>query len=849
MQLLLEGGYDFKARRDDTDDDDEDVATLGATAEDNLQARALDENHKKHGKVSGDDSASGGYDDLLIPTRFGTYFTSRKALLNTISAELEVCGGRLSVRELTDLVGVSESVISPCLEDLQQAPEGGTPIATMIRDVVVLDSYLQMRIDELVLYLHRTNGLRTVPQVSNEWDLPLEFTMSLLQSRLLDASHHVRLLTQRNGTKVLVTDAYLDQLETRFYGALLAVTARPVSIEQICELHHWDEPAWIRSMIVPRLESKTARITLPGEFHGNLYVPNSYVDKQKRAASEYFLANGCISFEDGQNRWGIVASTLKQHLEGCHGDSVVVLSEVLVHRDALVTSLEALVQEAGSSNGWVDLTPHVPSQLLAIEEDCRKLLEEYVINGDEEGTEGWAILTSDMAIFVSRALAQAAIESTITPLVEPWAKIRAHQLDVVRANENKASIAPPVLHKEPKKGKRSSSKKSDDDRVEDSMPSEAGLPLDQIVDAFRVQHPDLSAETNSAIVRRLCETAFCTDELNRSSIQSMCDRALQAEVKRLALERASKVTIRHKDSAFKTQDIQTSFEDPSCFATACYMIQGFTSFLEYAGSVGDDGRAGAWLLSEEALAELRRDFLLGFGSEFTRRLTQYCWFRNELEEAALSFRDHSVDDMDDAESTLPHFCSPVSLSARQFARVCLSCPSDDVNADGVPKGAPLDKLRSSLPPTVGIALARQWILCGAESHQGGTKAGSMEGFLSHVEENCLTICGLPFKRLDKKAKKQFLNSRRQQLVQALEAEIDPVACLEYAVMLLVQLVKNHVVFGSHLRGSVLLLLTKEKKISEEVSGALLKLAEQVAGGGDVDPDLVEQVKSHALGKK
>jgi hypothetical protein len=83
----------------------------------------------------------------------------------------------------------------------------------------------------------------------------------------------------------------------------------------------------------------------------------------------------------------------------------------------------------------------------------------------------------------------------------------------------------------------------------------------------------------------------------------------------------------------------------------------------------------------------------------------------------------------------------------------------------------------------------------------------------------------------------------------LEAETDPVACLEYAVMLLLQLVKNHVVFGSHLRGSILLLLTKEKKISEDVSGALWKLAEHVASGDDVDPDLVDLVKSHALGKK
>jgi E3 UFM1-protein ligase 1 len=728
IQLLLEGGYDFNEARRDIDGS---AASVRSAVEGNRHARAREENHQQNDNVRGDRGSGAGAE--LIPTSFGTYFTSRKALLDGILAELDACGGRLNVPELTHLIGVSESVLSPCLDQLQQDLANGKPAVTRIQDVVVVDSYLQMRVDELVLALRRTTGKLAVAQLANQWNLPLDFTMSLIQNRL-DASHKVSILTQRNGTKALVSDAYLDELETRFNGALLAVTSRPVSIEKICELHEWDEPSWIRSFIVPRLESKRAECAVPGEFHGNLYVPNSYINRQKKAASESFLANGCISFEDGQNRWGVVPSTLRQHLRECHGDSVIVLSEVLVHRDALVTSLEALVQEAGASKGWVDLTPHLPSQLLSIEDDCRTLLEEHVINGEEEETDGWVILTSDMAIFASRSMARAVIELTITPLVEPWAKIRARELDVVRANKAKASIAAPALHKDTKRPKRPSSKKSDIDLVEDNVLSEVSLPLDQIADAVRVQYPDLSVETNSGLLRQLCETAFYVDELNRASIQSLCDSALQAEMKRLATERTSKVTIRHKDSAFKTRDIQTSFEDPHCFATACYMIQGYASFLEYAGNVGDDGTGGAWLLSEEALAELRRDFLLGFGSEFTRRLTQYCWFRNELEEAALSFRDHSVENMDDAESTLPHCCSPVSLSSRYYPRAFLSCPSEDASAVRVPKASPLDKLRSLLPPTVGIALARQWILCGAESYQGGTKAGSMEVFLSHVEE-------------------------------------------------------------------------------------------------------------------
>jgi hypothetical protein len=204
-------------------------------------------------------------------------------------------------------------------------------------------------------------------------------------------------------------------------------------------------------------------------------------------------------------------------------------------------------------------------------------------------------------------------------------------------------------------------------------------------------------------------------------------------------------------------------------------------------------------------------------------------------------------DSEEEECSLPHFCSPVSLVTRQHERIYFSCSGGDETND--PRKGPLETLRSELPATVGTSLARQWILCGAECYRGGTKAGSMEGFLRHVEENCLTVCGLPFKRMDKKARKQFFNSRRQLLLQALESEADPAACLDYAVMLLYQLLKNHVVFGSHLRGPVLRLLQHEKKVTDEVSAALQSLADQIASGEPVEPGLLGKVKAYALLKK
>jgi hypothetical protein len=66
-----------------------------------------------------------------------------------------------------------------------------------------------------------------------------------------------------------------------------------------------------------------------------------------------------------------------------------------------------------------------------------------------------------------------------------------------------------------------------------------------------------------------------------------------------------------------------------------------------------------------------------------------------------------------------------------------------------------------------------WFYCGGENYAGGemthddgsvtSRTGDMEKFLSHAEDYCLSICGLPFKILDKKSEKQKLFARKKEL--------------------------------------------------------------------------------------
>jgi hypothetical protein len=830
MKLLLERDRCLNRR----DDEKDLVRPAGWDNKALPPAECVDLRFRTSGSASTSCTAAsdGSTVHIVVPTRFGTYYTSLQALVARIQSEVETFG-RLSVQELTDLVGAaSSSLVVSCLQK--------TPGIAVVQDTVMADSYLKMQVDELVLSLCRGNDKLLVSHVARQWDLPMAFALSVLQSRL-DPSFGVQILTQHNGSKALVTAGYLQQLEIRFCGALLAVSQRRVTIEQVCSHHHIDEPGWVQSIVVPHLDKKIVGdelvFVLPGEFHGNLYIPTSYTHQQRHAALDCFLSNGFLTLEHGQRKFGIPPSTVRDYLQQAYSDSAICLSESIVHRDVLVASLEAAVQEAVSNEGWIDLTPHVPPDLLSLEDDCRTLLVGHIIEKNNE-FDGIPIIFDGRAVFMCQAMVQHVLESTIVPLVEPWAKSRARELD---ATPDVAVNSSPGTIKEGRKSRRSHSKKS----VAAEKRDFEFLPLSQIIESVTAAYPDLSSTVNNKhFLSELCEQAFCVGD-NQTMIQSICERAVQAELRRLASERASRVIIRHKDSAAKSQDIQVSFEDPSCFPIACYLVQGFASFLEYAEAACHED-SGDRLLSESDLSELKRDFLLGCGAEFTRRVTLYCCFKNELDDSKFSFRGEPVDGTKD-EYALPHFCSPISLVTRQYARIFFSCSNGDEMSDT--KKGPLETLRAQLPTTVGTSLARQWILCGAECYRGGTKAGSLEGFLRHVEENCLTVCGVPFKRMDKKAKKQFFNSRRQLLVQALESETDAGACLDYAVMLLYQLFKNHIVFGSHLRGPILYLLKHEKKMTDEVSAALQSLVDQIVSGDTVELELIMKVKAYALSKK
>ena len=143
---------------------------------------------------------------------------------------------------------------------------------------------------------------------------------------------------------------------------------------------------------------------------------------------------------------------------------------------------------------------------------------------------------------------------------------------------------------------------------------------------------------------------------------------------------------------------------------------------------------------------------------------------------------------------------------------------------------------------------------------------------------CRTMCGLPFKMLDKKSEKQAMFARRMALKQCIEVAEGPKETFALAISILFQQVcacycvvvnfvtlnvslifiiplkiislqlKNVATTGNFVTAVVLQLLLKEKKISESVGKNLQTFSDALQSGEELDEDLVNLIRDYGLCK-
>jgi len=247
---------------------------------------------------------------------------------------------------------------------------------------------------------------------------------------------------------------------------------------------------------------------------------------------------------------------------------------------------------------------------------------------------------------------------------------------------------------------------------------------------------------------------------------------------------------------------------------------------------------------------LERDFLCGCGSDFAKRITQFCLFKHHVEDGMFQF---DVGTSNSKSNESDKFYTPVKIARRSFQKVYLTCtPDNNGNFQD-----PLQVLRKVLPGNVGVLLARLWILTGGENYEGGIKKtetgielirpGNFIAFLGYIEESCLEICSIPFKILDKKSEKSLMFARRKEITGLLEMASSLQDVLEYTIMLLFQQIKGTIVCGTKLSYTVLSILVVDKKVPDVVAKKLLEAASALQEEA-VSDELLNLIRSFGLSK-
>lgn len=631
--------------------------------------------------------------------------------------------------------------------------------------------YLQTSLKQLWLTVDQSKQPLHVSHVAKSmWQLPLDTTLELIREHV--DSNDIELRTMDNGTPVLLGPVYRTELQRSVLEYLRASVSAPTAIRTVCVEQHW-EVSWVLSILQQNINS------LPGVLHNDdTYIPHQYKQQQQQAAVELFQTVGVVT--DAKH-------SLHQLMEWLSPYQPVTLSHALVHRVLICHPLEVALQDADV----LDLQPYVPSSLSL--EDGRLLLQHVA---PKDSTFVW---NGNGGLFLSSSMMTSFLQQTMPLLIQEYAQERAQQLDA----EYGASVILDSVLLDQKDRKQSHKKKNNAVVTMDY----GTVPVERVIQRIRQQYCDeLSLFENdffedTTAWNEICTMAFLSSDLHIKQ----CQNAIHAE-----LERLSKRTC----TAAPTGNIPAEFERTECFAYACYLVQLWDQFIQYAK---DGGMEDSSVLQNECLQ--------GPCAELTWRITQYCLFRNNV-----------IDDDGEAfsfgTSTDSCYYKPVDMAVRSFHSMRLNC--------GTAKD-PLAVLRQRLPGTDGVSLSRLWILCGKNS--------TVDEFRVHVQENCLPLIGLPYKIIDKKSEKKFLSARRDILLQRIQFEQDPAFLLDYTIMLLYQQVKNLVVSGSLLRGPILRLLTKERKITSEVASDLMSLAETLEKREVAESDLLERVRNCALKKK
>ncbi|CAJ1429138.1 unnamed protein product [Effrenium voratum] len=440
----------------------------------------------------------------LFHTSNGKEYLTPEQLDNEIRDSIEACGGRISVTELPNEIGIALEHVESRVEMLRKRDSS----LHKIHNELFSQQYLQQVAQEIEESLQES-GCMAVSDLASRYNLPAEYIRNSVLVLLSMSEAVVRQSTVH-------TSSYAARVEARVRGCLRACT-EPAALAQLAARHGLDA-----ELLASEVQKLIREEVVQGKLQGGTFTPKCYTELETKKVDSFFECNGYLTTSMVKPS----GLTLKEWVAQRKADGYTLLS-CFVSRH-MVEEVLAAVSEAVAAESWVDAHALLPPALAAAE--AAELLLQL---SSQKKLSNSAVLLEHVA--ASNALLQGIAKSLDS--------------EVQKAAER--SLKPKAKEEEgdskKKKGAKAKKKKGEEDDAEEpSRGKESGVPNDAILNLLADQHPDLPLEVQDDLCAKvqslLAVQVSDTAEKLRSTLQTK-QKQLFEQADKLVQERYEELVL------------------------------------------------------------------------------------------------------------------------------------------------------------------------------------------------------------------------------------------------------------------------------------------------------------------
>ncbi|NXF97541.1 UFL1 ligase, partial [Eubucco bourcierii] len=300
----------------------------------------------------------------VVHTLDGKEYVTPAQISKEIQDELHVCGGRINIVDLQQVINVDLLHIENRANDIIKCEK----TVQLVLGQLINESYLDQLAEEINDKLQEA-GQVTISDLCKAYDLPGDFLVQALSRRLGRIIHGQ--LDQEN-CGVIFTEAFVSRHRARIRGLFTAIT-RPTPVSYLITRYGFQEHL-LYSVLEELVNAGRLKGTVVGGRQDKaVFVPDIYARTQSNWVDSFFKQNGYLEF-DALYRLGIPdpAAYIKKRYKSTQ---LLFLRAACVGQE-IMDQVEASVEEAINSGSWIDVATLLPSSLSV--EDAGILLQQVI---------------------------------------------------------------------------------------------------------------------------------------------------------------------------------------------------------------------------------------------------------------------------------------------------------------------------------------------------------------------------------------------------------------------------------------------------------------------------------------